>query len=132
MKTIRLSENHKRALFSALFLTEKLLSELENELLHDNNRITLEINKAEHFDDKTYAEKFKHIKTHIETLFKKYKLEATSFSAQQIINARKAKMWEIISDTKSKKLNNKGAFPEEFAEEFDKDMELLMNLTQNI
>ena len=133
MEKIGLSDNHKRAIFSAMFLIEKLTIELENELLHYHQKIMSTITDLdETVDLQHYATIIEEIKTKVRYMADKYNLKPTSYDLGQIINSRKSKMWEILCDTKSSKLKSRGEFPPEYALEFDADIENLLKLTELI
>jgi hypothetical protein len=66
----------------------------------------------------------------IDYLAVKYNLKTEEVKLSRMINSRKAKMWETIKDTSSRKLKGYGKFPVEFAEEFDKDMKIILKLIE--
>jgi hypothetical protein len=50
----------------------------------------------------------------------------------KIISFRKARMWETITDTTSRKLKGYSKFPIELAEEFDRDINKLLKLIETL
>ena len=79
-----------------------------------------------------YIEIFREIKIQIRYLSDKYELRSTHFNLSQVINSKKAKMWEVLCDSKSMKLKGFGQFPPEYVLEFDSDIEKLLKLTERI
>ena len=53
-------------------------------------------------------------------------------SLKRIVNAKCAKIWEILTDTFSRKIKGYGTFPEKYAEEFDTDINKLIEITNKI
>jgi len=127
-------ENHKRALASSLTLIEKLVDELENELLHSKEKVMTKIivNEEEKIDWQHYEIVIQEIKSYIRNMAAKYNLGPSNFSLSQVINSRKSKMWEVLCDTKSAKMKGLGEFPNDFALEFDNDIDKLLKLIENI
>lgn len=133
MDKVILSENHKRAVTSAMYLVEKLVVELEDELLHHNEKVMMKIsNEGKITDEQHYITIINNIKSGICKMADKYNLTPTYSGYNQIINSKKTKIWEILENTKSKKLKGYGEFPKELAQEFDLDIENLLILTEDI
>lgn len=132
-KKIHLSDNHKRALSSSLFLVEKSLAEMKDMILRQNDGCCFEIVKD--VDGTTVANNLfaiEEAKSHIFNLAKKYNTSRQSQSLQRIINAKRTKIWEILTDSLSKKLKGFGAFPVKYATEFDSDITKLIEITNKI
>lgn len=133
MKIIPLSNNHKRSLSGSLFHLEKLLVEMEKLITCQVNQSMIKVEKDIPIESKKMLEAtIAEMKDGITYLVEKYELRPKTLELSKVINANHVKIWEILSDTKSKKMENYGAFPEEFKEEFDKDMEKLMSLANNL
>lgn len=125
-----LSDNHRRAVSASMYLIEKIVGELENELLGSGEKVMTKIPGTS--DMKHYEVIVKEIKSYICYMHDKYDLRPFSFSLSQVVNSRKSKMWEVLCDTKSEKLNNRGKFPSEYAKEFDADIDKLLKLTESL
>lgn len=72
------------------------------------------------------------IKSTIVFLYSKYSLSTEKLAVTWMIQINKTKIWEVLSDTTSKRLKNYGGFPEEEAPEFDSDMAKLRNLVEKL
>lgn len=134
MNKITLSDNHKRALGSTMFIVEKLLLELELELNSSDKKVMGKI-----ICEEEDAEKLQHmisviqeIKSYIKYLADKYSLLPSYYNLSQVVNSRKSKMWEVLCDTKSTKMKGRGVFPNEYAQEFDTDIDKLLILIECI
>ncbi len=133
MEKIPLSANHKRSVTSSLYIIENLVDEIENKLIHSQEKSLTEItmnNKSENI--RHYLIVIRKIKSDISFLKDKYNLQPYRFTFSQIINSRKSKIWEVLCDTKSDKLKRGGDFPQKYAQEFDSDMDKLLELTESI
>jgi hypothetical protein len=51
---------------------------------------------------------------------------------QRVINAKRTKIWEILTDTLSRKIKGYGTFPKKYAEEYDKDINRLLEIINKI
>jgi hypothetical protein len=133
MEKIVLPENHKRAVASSMCLIEKLVDELENELLHSKEKVMTKImDENKTIDLQHYTLVIQEIKSHVRFMADKYNLSPSYFNLSQVINSRKSKMWEVLCDTKSAKMKGRGKFPKEYVQEFDSDIENLLKLTESI
>jgi hypothetical protein len=132
-KKIHLSENHTRSLSSSLIVVEKSLLELEdmlqkqsnsccNVLLKDVDEVTIESNISA----------IKEAKSFICELAEKYETSKERLSIQRVINAKRAKIWEILTDTLSRKIKGYGTFPKKYADEYDSDITKLIDITNKI
>ena len=72
------------------------------------------------------------IKSHISSLKEKYDLEPSVTDITRIINAKKTTIWEILVDTSSAKLKGYGEFPAKYAEEYDSDLNELIELVNRL
>ncbi len=133
MEKITLSDNHKRVLESSIYLIEKLSLELEQELNDSNNKIMNNVINDED-EKKNYHINLliQGIKAEINLITIKYNLKPVSHNLSQFVNSRKAKMWEILCDTKSEKLKGWGNFPKKYSKELDSDVDKLLKLVESI
>ena len=132
-KKIRLSENHTRSLSSSLIVAEKSLLELETMLIMQNNSCCNVLMKD--VDDKTIEINISAIheaKNYICELAEKYGTSKDKSSLQRVINAKKTKIWEILTDTLSRKIKGYGTFPKKYSEEYDADINKLIEITNRI
>ena len=132
MKRITLSENHSRALRASVYVVEKLITELEQELTCADDRTMEKIITDDDETMKRMISVIQEIKSYIRYMAEKYALHPSSYSLSQIVNSRKTKIWEVLCDTKSAKMRSRGVFPKEYAQEFDADIEGLLKLTESI
>ncbi len=132
-KKIQLSENHTRSLSSSLIVVEKSLLELDDMLLKQNNSCCNLLMKD--VDDKTIITNISAIqeaKNYICSLAEKYGTSKENLSLQRVINAKRTKIWEILTDTLSRKIKGYGTFPKKYAEEYDSDINRLIEITNRI
>lgn len=132
-KKIQLSENHTRTLSSSLIIVEKSLSELEDILMKQINTCCRVIHND--VDEKTIANNLSVIqeaKRHICVLAEKYGTSKENLSLQRVINAKRTKIWEILIDTLSRKIKGYGTFPKKYSEEYDADINKLIEITNRI
>ena len=134
MNKIILSENHTRSVSSSLYIIEKTIEELEREIISPpKNRILYKIDKSDvDIDLVRFKSLLSQIKMHIRYLTYKYNLHSTNLHLDRIIASHKSKIWEILCATTAKGLKGYGAFPEEYSEEFDSDIDTLQRLIDNI
>jgi hypothetical protein len=62
----------------------------------------------------------------------KYSTDKHTQSLQRIVDAKKSKMWEILCDSKAKKLKGFGDFPQKLVKEYDSDIDELMAFADKI
>jgi len=132
-RKINLSENHTRSLSSSLIVVEKSLLELEDMLLKQANSCCNVLVKD--IDDETIANNIasiKEAKKCICLLAEKYGTSRENLSLQRVINAKRTKIWEILTDTLSRKIKGYGTFPKKYAEEYDADINKLIEITNKI
>ncbi len=65
-------------------------------------------------------------------LAEKYTTDKRSQSLQRIIAAKKTKIWEILCDSKTRKLKGFGEFPQRLIKEYDEDVDELMAITNKL
>ncbi|HOW10004.1 MAG TPA: hypothetical protein PLX08_09395 [Bacteroidales bacterium] len=132
-RKIHLPENHRRSLSSSLIVVEKSLLELEELLQKESTSCCNVLTKD--VDEKVITENLNAIqdaKRYICELSEKYDTTKEVLSLQRVINAKRARIWEILSDTLSKKIKGYGAFPKKYVDEYDGDINKLMELTERI
>jgi len=132
-RKIHLSENHTRSLSSSLIVVEKSLLELEDMLLKQSNSCcNVLINDI---DDEIIATNISSIheaKKYICELAEKYGTSKENLSLQRVINAKRTKIWEILTDTLSRKIKGYGTFPKKYVDEYDSDINKLIDITNRI
>ena len=132
-RKINLSENHTRSLSSSLIVVEKSLLELEDMLLKQSDSCCNVLIKD--IDDETIANNFTAIheaKKCICELAEKYGTSVEKINLQRVINAKRTKIWEILTDTLSRKIKGYGTFPKKYAEEYDSDISRLLEIINKI
>jgi len=104
-KKINLSENHTRSLSSSLIVVDRSLSELEDYLQSENstccNRLLKDIDEEV---IKVNITVIHEARRHICRLKEKYGTAAEKHSLQRIVNAKRTKIWEILTESLSKGL----------------------------
>jgi hypothetical protein len=133
LKKIRLSENHTRSLSSSLIVVEKSLLELEDMLLKQPDSCCNVLIKD--IDEETLVNNLKAIqeaKIYICELAEKYGTSVEKMNLQRVINAKRTKMWEILTDSLSRKIKGYGTFPRKYAEEYDNDINRLLEIINRI
>ncbi len=131
-KTI-LSENQLRSFTSTLMVVEKYLIELEESAKNTFNGCCFEINND--VDIETLKKNgILIIEAHklICKLTAKYGVIKKIQSLKRIIDTLQTKMWEVLQDSKSKKIKGFGDFPKEIAKEYDEDIDKLMMIISKI
>jgi len=132
-KKIYLSENHTRSLSSSLIVVEKYLLELEDMFLKQNDSCCNELVKD--IDEEFIASNLSAIqeaKDKICAMAEKYGTLKEKLSLQRVINAKRTKIWEILKDTLSKRTKGYGTFPKKYVEEYDADINKLIEITNRI
>lgn len=133
MENIQLSDNHRRSLSSSIYLIEKMILELEHDLNHPANSVMSKILlEPEDINHEHYEKIIIEVKTYIQYLHRKYNLTPKTLRFGQLLNARRAKMWEILCNTTSKGMKGYGKFPPEHVSEYDSDVEKLIGLIQKL
>lgn len=62
----------------------------------------------------------------------KYRTAKQEQSLKRIIDAKRTKIWEILTDSLSKKIKGYGTLPKKYAEEYDYDIGKLIEITNKI
>ncbi len=133
MKHIQLPENQHRSFSTTIFLLEKLSHEIEDVLTetHDNKMVAL--NKDVDYNNKReILNAVSELKIALLNLSEKYGLTKQTLSQAQIVNSRKSKMWEILNNSTSRSMRGFGIFPENLVEEFDNDIENLLQIIKKM
>jgi hypothetical protein len=132
-KKIHLPENHTRSLSSSLRLIENSLLELEVMLLKQSVTCCRVVHND--VDEKTIAINIAAIqeaKSYICELSEKYGTSKEKLSLQRVINAKRTIIWGILIDSLSRKMKGYGTFPKEYAQEYDADINKLIEITNKI
>lgn len=132
-KQIKLSENHTRSLSSSLIVVERSLLELEEMLLKQTKSCCNELIRD--IDDETIQSDLAAIqeaKGFICELAGKYCTSKETLSLQRVINAKRRRIWEILTDTLSGKSKGYGIFPKKYSGEYDSDIHKLIEITNRI
>ena len=133
MDRINLSDNHRRSLSSAIYLVEKIAVEIENELCNPTDLVMTKIVRDKTEDElERMQAALVEIKAYVEYMAIKYSLKSKNLDLNNVLRAQKSKMWEILCDSNSKGLRGYGKFPDEYADEFDKDIDDLQDLIKKI
>lgn len=118
-----LSDNHRRSVSSSMHIIEKMLLEIEKTIsLPDTGVLSKVVDDMAGIDRDHYAAAIGNIKKELKHISEKYNLRKEEIMMSRLINSRKAKMWETITDTTSRKLKGYKEFPKELAAEFDADI----------
>jgi hypothetical protein len=133
MNKIVLSENHRRSVSSSIHIIEKMVLEIERVIAHpENGFLSKTINDMPDMDTEHYDSAIAGIKSEIKHISEKYCLRTEEIKMSRVINSRKAKMWETVTDTTSRKLKGYKEFPKEMAIEFDNDISKLKALIDSL
>lgn len=133
MNKIVLSENHRRSISSSVLIIEKMMTDIEKAIFYPSDGvISRTINDIHDLNPEHFASVIKNFKMEIDSLVKKYNLRTEEVKLSRIINSRKAKMWETVTDTFSKKLKGYKEFPKEIAAEFDADLTKLQKIIDSL
>jgi TIR domain len=131
-KTI-LPENHRRSLSSTLMIVEQLLIDIEDLTTNRYKPCCIEIKNDISTDIiKKNLSAIEESRKLICNLAEKYNTDKTVQSLQRIVNAKKTKIWEILCDSKAKRLKGFGEFPPKLVIEFDNDIDELMATADRI
>jgi hypothetical protein len=114
-------------------LIEKLADEFERKLNCKTEMVMLNtVNDLDTECIEKYRVLIKDIKYMIKSIAIKYNLQPRVLVRSRVVNARRAKMWEVLCDTKSKSMRGYGSFPEEYVDEFDFDIDSLLKLVHEL
>jgi len=132
-RKISLQENHRRSLTSTLMIVEQLLIDVEDLMTNQYKTCCYEITKD--IDNEIINQNLEVIKdarNQICNLADKYSTDMHTQSMKRIIDVKKTKMWEILCDSKAKKLKGFGDFPQKLIKEYDRDIDELMATADKI
>jgi hypothetical protein len=128
-----LSDNHRRSVSSSMHIIEKMLLEIENVISRpDTGVLSKIVNDMHDIDMIHYSSAIENIKLEINRISEKYNLRKDEIMMSRLVNSRKAKMWETVTDTTSRKLKGYKEFPKELAAEFDADISRLKAAIDNL
>ena len=132
-RKISLQENHRRSLTSTLMIVEQLLIEIGDLMTSQYKTCCFEIKND--IDNDIINQNLKVIedaRKQICILTEKYGTDMHTQSLQRIVDVKKTKMWEILCDSKAKKLKGFGDFPQKLVKEYDRDIDELMAIADKI
>ena len=132
-KKIHLPENNTRVLSSSLLLIEKSLMEMEELILKKDDSCCSEVLKDVDNDTILYnISIIKEARIEICKLADKYNTSKEKLSLQRIIDAKRTRIWEMLTNTLSRKIKGYGTFPKKYADEYDSDIGKLIEITNRI
>ena len=128
-----LNANHLRSLRSTLLIVEQMLNEMD-EAMNRNNKDCCHELLRDLDEEKQLANRIliREAKQQICQMAEKYQTGKTTQSLQMIVNVKKTRIWEVLCDSKSKRLKGFGEFPKSLAADFDKDIDGLLAITEKI
>lgn len=130
---IGLSKNHRRIIGVALKIVEKDMDELMILLNTNRNESSYEvIRDIPEGELKKKMLTVKKIKIFINEMYSRYLLGRETLKISRILEAKKSYLWTILSDSYSKKLSRYGDFNEDDSIEYDKIIDELINLVDEI
>jgi hypothetical protein len=132
-KSITLNENHKRSLTSTLLIVEQLLIDIKDLMINPSQACTVEMVKdvENSIIDQNLAVVDEALRQ-ICLLKEKYRTDRATQSMQRNIDAKKSKIWEVLHNSKSRRLKGFGVFPQKLIKEYDGDIDHLLAITENI
>jgi len=114
-------------------IVEQLLIEIEDLMTSQYKTCCLEIKND--IGNEIINQNLKVIKdarNHVCNLVDKYSTDKHTQSLQRIVDVKKTKIWEILCDSKAKKLKGFGDFPQQLVKEYDRDIDELMAIADKI
>lgn len=100
-----------------------MVNDIERVLTHPESGILIKtINDVKDIDVEHYRITISNIRNEIKRITEKYNLKGEEIPLSRIINSRKAKIWETITDTTSRKMKGYSEFPKDLSAEFDEDI----------
>ena len=132
-KKIHLPEINTRVLSSCLLLVEKSLMEMEELFLEKYDPCCSEVLKDVDNDTILYnITIIKEARAEICKLADKYNTSKEKLSLQRIIDAKRTRIWEMLTNTLSRKIKGYGTFPQKYLDEYDSDIGKLIEITNRI
>lgn len=130
---IKLTENHRRSLTSALVMIEQMLAEMEDAIVNLREGCCYAVENDISSESASHnLAVIREAREKLCMLAGKYGVGKYNQSLRKIINAKKTRIWEILSDIKSRKSKGFGEFPKELVKEYDSDVEELLAVTEKI
>jgi hypothetical protein len=130
---VKLPPNHLRSVSVSMQFLEKSVDELAKLFTNKNSEVSYEIIRNIPAEDiAQYIGIIKEIKQKIAQLNQKYELKKEVLYMSRIFNAKKTRMWEILSETNSRRLKGYGNLPDGMGEEIDADIKTLINLNKKL
>ncbi len=128
-----LDENHRRSLTSSLIIAEGLLIEIRDLFGKDYKTCCLEIKND--IDSALLPLNIQIVDEALDIickLTKKYSTSESVLGLQRVADAKKTRIWEVLSEAKSRKMKGFGEFPKRLVRDYDKDIDELMKITERI
>lgn len=128
-----LNDKHLRSVSSSIYIIEKMVTDIERVINYPETGIlTKTVNDIGNIDIDLYNAAIGRIKEEIKLIAEKYQLKTEEIKLSRLINSRKAKIWETITDTTSRKMKGYSEFPAELAAEFDTDIARLKEVLDEL
>jgi len=130
---IKLPDNYLRSVSASIYLVEKNLDTLEQMLISEKNHTTYKIvNDIGAYKTQHLLDVISQSRQIISNLQEKYDLKKEETYLSRILAAYKSRVWEMLSDTKSKRMKGYGELQHEQAVILDKDMENLLEVVSKL
>ena len=133
LERIILSEPHLRSLTSTLIIAEGLLMEIRD--LHVKDHKTCCVELKNDIDRNIIPQNLKTIDEALEficNLSEKYSTGKALHSLQRVIDAKRTRIWEVLNNSKSRKMKGYGEFPAKLLKEYDEDIDKLLKISSNL
>lgn len=133
MEKKNLTDKHLRSVSSSIYIIEKMVTDIERVINYPETGILSKtVNDIGNIDIDHYNNAIGKIKDEIKVIAEKYHLRTEEIMLSRLINSRKAKIWETITDTTSRKMKGYSEFPKELAAEFDTDIARLKEVLDEL
>ena len=110
-----------------------MVNDIERVLTHPESGILIRtINDVRDIDLEHNRNAISNIRNEIKRISEKYNLKGEEILLSRLINSRKAKIWETITDTTSRKMKGYSEFPKDLAAEFDEDIASLRKVLDSL
>ena len=128
-----LSSNHIRSITASMTVVEKMIHDIESSLI-DPFKGCFESMEVDITDDLINKNKnlIEQIKRKLSDFKSEYTLPTREIGVSQIILSRKSRCWEILQETFSDQLKGYGKFPEEIIESFDRKIQEMINIIEQL
>ena len=128
-----LTDNHKRSFSSTLQVVEQLLIEMKDQMVISDQKCCYEIKKdLEYLQVQNNLKVIETALLKICTLKNKYNTDKSVQSLRRLVDTKKTKIWEILHNSKSRKMKGYGEFIQKTVKEYDRDIDELMEITEKI